>query len=147
MHPDPFCKVPGLFKSRIRQEYEKFLAAIAAQNVINADGLADAPGDFLQHFIAGQMPLAVVNDLEMIYISDDAAEVLLQPPGLLKFLIKSGQDMMPVEQSRQFIRYGYFFNRLPCFGKTLYQSRHEKIDKSGKDGRRYQAENDYLLRL
>ena len=69
------CSAPA--RSGLRQHHGKLLASVPGNQVAGAKALVDRFGYALQAFVAGLMTLAVVVELEMIYITDEERDGLL----------------------------------------------------------------------
>ncbi len=64
----------GAFKVGVGKDDEEFLAAVAANRVVGADGLAEDCGHFFENPIANHMAEGVVDGFEVVDIGEDDAE-------------------------------------------------------------------------
>lgn len=55
---------------RVRQQHHELLAAGAGEQAVRAQPVPQRPGDRLQHQIAGQVPVVVVDALEVVQVDD-----------------------------------------------------------------------------
>src|SRR5690242_6365957 len=70
----PFGHGAKRFARAARENDEKLFAAVAADGVVSAQDRADSPGGFAQDRVAGGMPVAIVDALEVIEVAQDDAE-------------------------------------------------------------------------
>ena len=81
-HPDALPDVRRLAGARAPQDDHELLAAVARRRVLGADGGGDRPGDGAQHHVAGGVPVAVVEALEVVDVDhQDAGAVTAATPG------------------------------------------------------------------
>ncbi len=64
----------SLARIGVGHDNNELLSAVAASKIGTAHGRADAPREFLQHFIAGVMPIGVVDMLEAVNVRDTDRE-------------------------------------------------------------------------
>src|SRR6185295_13652311 len=95
---------PGGLRVRARQQDHEFLAAIARGDVAAADRAADASRDLLQDFVTGEMPMPVVDALEVVDVDHEARERTALPPAAHDLLAKAGLKVAAVVPAGQNVR-------------------------------------------
>src|SRR6266536_6215186 len=72
---EPSVELVGVRECRLREDDRELVAADPALDVGRADDLADALGGLGEHAVAGEVPDAVVDRLEVVEVEDDEGEV------------------------------------------------------------------------
>ena len=72
---------------------DEFLAAIAAGQIDAADIGGDAVGEFLEHFVADVVAVAVIDRLEVVDVENEEGERLARAAGRLDSRLSRWRDM------------------------------------------------------
>src|SRR3970040_3014321 len=89
------------FPGRRRQDQNKFVATVATRDVAPANMLSEKFSEVTQHRIAGVMPKAVVEPLEVIDIEHDDRQLRGVALRATHFLRQGFFHVTPVVESRQ----------------------------------------------
>ena len=65
----------GLLASARRQQNDEFIASIPDAGIVRPGRLPQHPGDLLQRAIAGEVPILIVDDLEVVEIQQHEREL------------------------------------------------------------------------
>ena len=79
--PDPLCDLHRLLGRRLRQEDRELLAAEARRDVVVAELLAEDLGDALEHRVAGEVAVAVVDVAQEVEVGHDQRHRPLEARG------------------------------------------------------------------
>src|SRR5208282_2939356 len=90
-----FCNRAQIFDGAIREDREKFFAAVASNIVIGADGLADAIGGLFQDFVARHMAVGVVHVLKVIEVDHQDPRRGVRPCSALNLSSEQVQSCSP----------------------------------------------------
>ena len=66
-------------RSKVRHDHDELVAAESSDAIAEAHRLADARGDFADHFIAGGMRERFVDDLEVVEVDEEHPDLALRP--------------------------------------------------------------------
>ncbi len=58
---DPLGKAPGIFQAGVRQDDEEFLSTVTAEDVVGTEGVPYTMGNDLEHMIADQVTVRIVD--------------------------------------------------------------------------------------
>ena len=97
----PLGEGDGRLQRRAGQDQHELLAAIASHPVDLPCVVAQDLGELAQYFIAGLMPVGVVDTLEHVEVAHDARERLVQAERVLERLIEAFFQAAPVVDARE----------------------------------------------
>src|SRR5919108_522877 len=98
---DPLPETAAALEVRAGQKERELLAAPAAREVDLADALAHPVGEGLEHLVAGRMAPAVVDPLEVVDVSEDQRQRLVEALRPGELLLERGGTEASVRETRQ----------------------------------------------
>ena len=75
----PFRNLGGMIHIGLRQEYDKFLAAVAGHRIAHPQMRLNKVGDIHQHLVARLMAVGVVDALEFVDVEEHAGQRMIVP--------------------------------------------------------------------
>ncbi len=138
------------------QEQDKLLAPPARDAVELADAVLRKVGDFAQGRIAHEVPVLVIDELEVVEVEDNETEGGLVSLGPFDFLVECAVEVLPVSQAGERIGIGLFLENGVHFLEVLcvcpdflFESAFvaEGIDKGIERGGELPEEADLLLQV
>ena len=97
---DGFC-LPSI---GTRHDHAKFIAGVAADDIRLAEAAVKQVGDLFEHCIAGRMPFAVVDGLEVVEIAEHQGENFLGAVRDRQFVVQYFVKCRTIGEARQGIR-------------------------------------------
>ena len=97
--PDPFGDLEGLFRRRLGQEDRELLTAEAGRHVVVAQLRPEGLGDSLEHGVAGEVAVGVVDVAEEVEVSHDQRHRPLEPLRARKLLRQRRREVTGVEEA------------------------------------------------
>jgi hypothetical protein len=80
----------------MREERQKLVPAVPSEGVFPAKGILHSLGRFLENQVSLEMPVRIVNSLEMIKIDQKDRQGIFMPEDPLEFAFKRREDPFPV---------------------------------------------------
>ena len=79
--PEVTAMLLGLGTAARRKQDDEFVASVPDARIVRPGRLLQDPGDLLQRTIAGEVPVIVVDDLEVVEIQQNERELRGRPAG------------------------------------------------------------------
>src|SRR5690606_6680810 len=102
--PNSLGEMSARVLGRARQQDHELFAAIASRDIAVANDALDPPRDLTQHLVADEMPVTVVDALEMIDVDHEAGQRLALAPAARELLAEAAREVAAIVPTRQRIR-------------------------------------------
>ena len=115
--PDPLAKAlaqgNGFVQVGVGQDHGELFATVATGHIVFADAFIQQVAEFLEHPVAAQMAVSVVDPFEMVEIDHAKGQSVAIALGARKFPIESFLQVAPVEHAGQLVTDGHFGQFFP----------------------------------